>query len=149
MVNSSDLQLKRIKGQVIRLSDIAFFIGLWCFAFYFGERSMLWAAGLLLSTIGFGFWMTARFQLGKSFTIKAEARNLVTNGLYRHFRHPIYLFGALATFGALVALQNWLILGIWLLYVAPIQWSRLRQEEAVLENAFGMAYLEHRSKTWI
>ena len=110
---------------------------------------MLWVVGLATSTTGFVLWMIARAQLGKSFTIKAEARKLVTTGLYRRFRHPIYLFAALATFGALVALQNWLMLGVWLLYVTPIQWARLRTEEAVLESAFGTTFLEHRSKTWI
>ena len=93
--------------------------------------------------------MLARRQLGQSFSIAARAEQLLDTGLYRRFRHPIYLFGGLAYIGAFVALQSWWILGAWLAYAAPIQWSRIRRENQVMAEEFGDAFLAHRQKTWL
>ena len=38
-------------------------------------------------------------QLGRSFSIMAEARQLVTAGVYRWVRHPLYLAEELAVIG--------------------------------------------------
>ena len=93
--------------------------------------------------------MLARRQLGQSFSIAARAEQLLDTGLYRRSRHPIYLFGGLAYIGAFVALQSWWILGAWLAYAAPIQWSRIRRENQVMAEEFGDAFLAHRQKTWL
>ena len=78
-----------------------------------------------------------------------KAKQLVTHGLYRRFRRPIYLFGGIAALGGLVALQSWWLLGAWLLYAPTIQWTRLRRENEALEAALGDAFREHRKGTWI
>ena len=39
-------------------------------------------AEMVLIIVGFVLWTVARFQLGASFAVKAEARQLVTRGLY-------------------------------------------------------------------
>lgn len=137
-MKSKDSLFARTVCQIIRLSDIVVFLGLWCFALHDGERSVIWVGGLVTSMVGFAFWMVVRLQLGNSFSIAAEAKELVTSGLYRHFRHPIYLFGVL---GALVALQNWAIVGVWLLAITPIQVARMRKEE----EAFGDTFRETAS----
>ena len=38
-------------------------------------------------------------QLGRSFSVMAEARRLVTSGVYRWVRHPLYLAEELAVIG--------------------------------------------------
>ena len=50
--------------------------------------------GIALILVGFVFWTVARFQLGASFAVQAEARQLVTRGLYSKIRNPIYRFGS-------------------------------------------------------
>jgi len=77
-----------------------------------------------------------------------EARHLVTRGLYSRLRHPIYVFGCLAYFGGLVALQVWPILVAWLA-LTPIEVVRARREDRVLADAFGPAYAAYRRKTWL
>jgi protein-S-isoprenylcysteine O-methyltransferase Ste14 len=52
--------------------------------------------GLTIATIGLVLWISARLQLGQSFTVRARATALVTTGLYSKIRHPIYLFGDLS-----------------------------------------------------
>src|SRR5271170_8058348 len=49
--------------------------------------------GAAISIPAFFLWMLARYQIGDSFAVLAEARKLVTHGIYSKIRHPIYVFG--------------------------------------------------------
>lgn len=74
-------------------------------------------------------------QLGRSFSVMAEARQLVSSGVYRFVRHPLYLAEELAVIG--VAIQfasSWTLL----IVVAQIafQLCRIKNEEAVLAETF-------------
>jgi protein-S-isoprenylcysteine O-methyltransferase Ste14 len=103
--------------------------------------------GTLLVVVGFSLIGIARYQLGKSFSIKAEAHKLVTTGLYSKVRNPIYVFGMVSLAGLILVLQRpalWVLLVI----MAIGQTIRARREARVLEAAFGDAYREYRRKTW-
>jgi len=116
-------------------------------ALLYGPRDSLWVAGLIISIASALLWFLARRQLGKSFSVEPEARQLVTGGLYSKIRHPIYLFGDLAYFSALLALRNWIGLLVWLLVVLQ-DIRRARNEERVLAEAFGPEFQVYRSRTW-
>ncbi|HUO27265.1 MAG TPA: isoprenylcysteine carboxylmethyltransferase family protein [Candidatus Aquilonibacter sp.] len=90
---------------------------------------------------------TARYQLGKSFSIKAEAHKLVTRGLYSKIRNPIYVFGVLLFAGFVMVVQKPIL---WLLVIIIVagQTVRARREARVLEAAFGDEYREYRRRTW-
>jgi len=90
---------------------------------------------------------TARYQLGRSFAIKAEARQLVTHGLYSKIRNPIYVFGVVLFAGFVLVIQRPIL---WLVVVVVIigQTVRARREARVLEATFGDAYREYRRTTW-
>jgi protein-S-isoprenylcysteine O-methyltransferase Ste14 len=73
--------------------------------------------------------------LGKSFSILAEARRLVTSGPYKVVRHPLYLCEGIALVG--VALQVISPLSVAMtLIIALIQFRRMVNEEMVLNSAF-------------
>lgn len=103
--------------------------------------------GTVLAVVGVSFIGLARYQLGKSFSIKAEAYALVTSGLYSKIRNPIYVFGLVMLIGLMLVLQK---PGLWIVpvVVAIGQTVRARQEARVLEAAFGEQYREYRRKTW-
>jgi protein-S-isoprenylcysteine O-methyltransferase Ste14 len=103
--------------------------------------------GLALVVVGYGGIAAARYQLGKSFSITPQARQLVTRGVYSKIRNPIYVFGAVAIAGLILILRQ---PSLWLLLVLIIvmQVLRARREAQVLEAAFGDAYREYRRKTW-
>jgi protein-S-isoprenylcysteine O-methyltransferase Ste14 len=111
----------------------------------------VWSAqsvvGLAILVPAFLLWTLARHQLGDSFTPKAEARRLVTNGLYARIQHPIYLFaectvlGIIVFFGLPVLVLVWVPAAIW-------QIRRARNERRVLEDAFGDQYRRYRNDTW-
>jgi protein-S-isoprenylcysteine O-methyltransferase Ste14 len=133
--------------RVVRGKDVAAFVLLVALALRVGARTTLWYAGPSLAAVCFPLWLAARIQLGEAFALKPQARQLVTRGLYSRLRHPVYVFGTAAYFGALLALQSWPVLAAWLA-LTPIELVRARRENRVLEAAFGDAYREYRRKTW-
>jgi len=103
--------------------------------------------GTVLTAAGASLIGVARYQLGKSFSARAEAHKLVTRSLYSKIRNPIYVFGNLMVAGLLLVLQRpvlWIILAI----LIVVQTIRARREAQVLEAAFGEPYRQYRSKTW-
>jgi protein-S-isoprenylcysteine O-methyltransferase Ste14 len=103
--------------------------------------------GAALVVAGVAGIASARYQLGKSFSLRAEARELVTGGVYSKIRNPIYVFGLLMVAGIVLALHRpmlWILVPI----IAIMQTLRARREAQVLEAAFGDAYREYRRKTW-
>jgi protein-S-isoprenylcysteine O-methyltransferase Ste14 len=86
--------------------------------------------------------------LGKSFTVTAQARKLVTTGLYSKIRNPIYFFGGVAFLGVFIAWGNPYALGGVAVLYSAMQLSRARKESAVLEEAFGEDYRRYKANTW-
>ena len=89
----------------------------------------------------------ARWQLGRSFSVTPQARQLVTHGLYSKIRNPIYVFSGFMVAGILIALERPYAL-VFLLVLIPLQVLRAQKEAKVLEAKFGEAYREYRTKTW-
>jgi len=110
-------------------------------------RNAIWFVPLGLSVVCAMLWFVARRQLGLSFSVRPEARQLVTTGFYARFRHPIYVFGTMAFLLVLLAWQGWQALAIWAILI-PVQVIRARREERVLTEAFGAEYEEYRKSTW-
>lgn len=93
------------------------------------------AVSTLLTTIGNAGAIVALLQLGRSFSIMAESRQLVTTGPYRLVRHPVYLAEQIATIGVFIQFAS-----LWsaLLLVAQLafQLRRMHNEESVLTAKF-------------
>jgi protein-S-isoprenylcysteine O-methyltransferase Ste14 len=105
------------------------------------------AIGLGIAIPSFFLFILARVQLGRAFSVKAKATTLVTTGLYSRIRNPIYVFGVLMVAGVIIWTNHPWFLLIYLVII-PIQITRSRQEEQVLEAKFGAAYLDYKRRTW-
>ena len=140
-----------MKKTLLRLRlwmDVGAFLVLLALALGFGARTRLWVTGVGLAAVCLPLWVLARVQLGPAFTVRPEARRLVTRGLYSKLRHPIYLFGTDAFFGALLALQVWPVLALWVALL-PLQALRARREGLLLRAKFGEQYERYRRGTWL
>lgn len=103
--------------------------------------------GTALVIIGVVGIVFARIELGKSFSVRAEAHKLVTTGIYSKIRNPIYVCGVVMLSGVILILQRpQFFIAVFLVIIG--QTIRARREARVLEAAFGDAYREYRCKTW-
>ncbi len=103
--------------------------------------------GNALGIAGIALWILARLQLGKSFSVRAQARELVTRGLYSKIRHPIYFFAGVAYLGFIIGWGKPILI-LWFFGIYAFQLLRIRKEEAVLEQAFGEEYRRYKARTW-
>jgi protein-S-isoprenylcysteine O-methyltransferase Ste14 len=88
-------------------------------------------ASTLLTRVGTVGAIVALFQLGRSFSVMAESRRLVTTGPYRFVRHPLYLAEELAIVGVFLQFASlWavLLLGAQIAF----QLRRMHNEEVLL-----------------
>ena len=108
----------------------------------------LWRCiGLIIGVPGLVLVLTARQQLGSSFSVTPQARHLVTTGLYSKIRNPIYFFACFAVVGLALAIHQARFLLIFLIMI-PMQVLRARAEAKVLEEKFGDEYRNYRRQTW-
>jgi protein-S-isoprenylcysteine O-methyltransferase Ste14 len=104
-------------------------------------------AGVALAAISFVLVILARVQLGKSFSVTPQARDLVTHGLYSRLQHPMYVFVDLTVCGIALALNRWYVL-LLLAILVPIQMRNAHRERKLLREKFGERYDAYRSGTW-
>jgi len=104
-------------------------------------------AGTFLLLLAIAWVGIARYQLGRSFSVTPQARQLITSGLYARFRNPIYLASPVLVVGlSLISAQWWPML--LLIVVVPVQIARARREASVLRAAFGEEYDRYCARTW-
>lgn len=133
--------------RVFTWADLVFFFGFAAFIVSRAHWNLRAWIGMALAAGGCALWLTARLQLGSSFSVRAQARGLVTTGLYAKFRHPIYLFGFIAYAGVFLIWGRWIPFLCFLL-IYSIELIRMRKEERVLERAFGEEYRQYKARTW-
>lgn len=103
--------------------------------------------GVVLAVISFALVLVARAQLGKSFAVTPQAKDLVTHGLYSHLQHPMYVFVDLTVCGIALAVHRWYVL-LFLVILLTIQTRNVVRERKVLQEKFGERYEMYRRATW-
>ena len=106
--------------------------------------------GLVLMIIGFAIAFTGVFTLKRFYASTLVTRvdhRLITHGIYRFVRHPIYLGVLLICNVALPVYSSsaWGFLVLSLLI--PVLLGRIRMEERLLTEHFGDAYREYQAST--
>ncbi|MFB3903303.1 MAG: isoprenylcysteine carboxylmethyltransferase family protein [Acidobacteriota bacterium] len=109
--------------------------------------------GVLLFSVGLAMSVAGRLQLGRNWSDLEDAQllerhHLVTEGIYRYVRHPIYSGDLMLLVGLELALNSWLVF----LTIIPLAVviRNVQREEAQLAGAFsGYAGYTRQSKRFI
>jgi protein-S-isoprenylcysteine O-methyltransferase Ste14 len=102
------------------------------------QPSLLRAIGSIIFFLGLGTAVLARLQLGDNWADVEDrqvlpVQALVTGGIYKYIRHPIYAGDLLLLTGLQLALNSWLVLAVVLLI--PVIARQAIDEELILSRA--------------
>jgi len=89
-------------------------------------------------------------DLGRNWSISLQIRNehrLVTTGIYRLIRHPMYSSFFLFAVAQLMLLPNWFAGATGLVGVGMLYAFRIRQEERMMIERFGAEYRDYMAHT--
>jgi protein-S-isoprenylcysteine O-methyltransferase Ste14 len=111
---------------------------------------VMFAAGILANLGALWLFWRSHVDLGRNFSMKLVIREqhaLVTTGVYRFIRHPMYASFLLWSLGQLLLLPNW-ITGLAALFgFGVLYFPRIRREEELMLGKFGDVYREYMSHT--
>jgi protein-S-isoprenylcysteine O-methyltransferase Ste14 len=97
-----------------------------------------------------GFYVTHR-DLGRFWSVTLEIRQthrLITTGIYRHVRHPMYAAFFLWAVAQALLLPNWIAGPAGLVGFGILFGLRVGREELMMEATFGDAYRAYAARTW-
>lgn len=107
-------------------------------------------AGVLCLVAGLWLFYRSHADLGTNWSITLEIREqhrLITQGVYRRIRHPMYLALALYSIGQALVIPNWVAGPSNLVAFAILLALRLRAEERMMVQAFGDEYAAYSART--
>lgn len=116
------------------------------FLLYFSSENIgfgnvyLAITGLVIAFIGFIFWFLGFFTLRKSFALLPKADKLIKRGIYRYFKHPIYIGIGLVFTGLSLAKGSMISLLFTILVTNVMNYFRAKKEENILTQKFGAKY---------
>jgi protein-S-isoprenylcysteine O-methyltransferase Ste14 len=105
-------------------------------------------AGTLLLVLGLWLFHRSHADLGTNWSITLEVREnhrLVTHGVYRRVRHPMYLALLIYSAGQALVLPNWLAGPSYGVAMALLVALRIRPEERMMLEEFGNDYEAYRA----
>lgn len=89
-----------------------------------------------MAYLGLGLWLWGFFSLGSSFALFTKTDKLVKRGVYKYFKHPIYLGIFFAFSGIALAKGSWRGLLFNLLITTTMNIIRARNEEKAFSKKF-------------
>ena len=113
------------------------------------ENGTVTAVGILLLTVAFFLVLIAQAQMGNSWRIGIDDKHktqLVTHGIFRFSRNPIFLGMRLNLLGLFLVLPNAVTLTLWLLGDVTIH-AQIFLEEQHLNQQHGTSYQSYQAMT--
>lgn len=113
-------------------------------------HTVAFSAGSLLLVLGLWFHYRSHADLGAYWSITLEVRErhgLITHGVYRHVRHPMYLALLLYATGQSLVLPNWVAGPSSLVAIVLLIALRVGREERMMQAEFGKDYAAYMART--
>ena len=107
-------------------------------------------AGVICFVVGLWLFYRSHADLGTNWSITLEVREqhrLITQGVYRRIRHPMYLALVLYSVGHALVIPNWVAGPSNLIALAILFALRVRAEENMMVDEFGDEYTAYTART--
>jgi len=141
---------------LLTLAWLAFFVPLvWVVApvFAFASyplRPLPLTAGAVCLAVGLWLFAKSHSDLGTNWSITLEVREhhqLVTHGIYRTLRHPMYAALLIYSVGQALVVPNWIVGPSYGVVIVLLFALRLGPEERMMIEEFGKDYEAYRERT--
>jgi protein-S-isoprenylcysteine O-methyltransferase Ste14 len=116
----------------------------------FAPRALPIAAGVAALVVGLWLFHRTHADLGANWSARlqiVDAHRLVTSGIYRFIRHPMYLSLILYGLGEALVAPNWVAGPCGLTGAVLLAALRIGPEEAMMRERFGQEYDEYAART--
>ena len=143
------LLLAAMLPAVLLLPPLYFFTPLVSFADYDLPAAVRWAGALVMVVSLWLFWRS-HVDLGQNWSVSLELRQnheLVSHGVYRWIRHPMYASIWLWGLAQGLMLANWLAGWAVMPAFAAMYFLRVPREERLMCVQFGDAYRDYARRT--
>jgi protein-S-isoprenylcysteine O-methyltransferase Ste14 len=112
-----------------------------------------WQAWLGAAVFAASLWLFHRThkELGRNWSVTLEVREqhaLVTTGVYRRVRHPMYSAFWLWALAQALLLPNWIAGPAGLIGFGTLFLLRVGREEALMIETFGEEYRRYMARSW-
>ncbi len=143
------LLLGMMLSAVLLLPLLYLFTPILSFGDYYLPWSVRWAGSAIMVASLWLFWRS-HVDLGQNWSVSLEIREnheLITNGVYRSVRHPMYTSIWLWSIAQGMMLENWLAGWTILPVFAAMYLIRISREERLMFETFGESYLQYSAQT--
>jgi len=111
-----------------------------------------WVGLIGAAVFALALWLLWRSHadLGRQWSVRLEIKEghaLITEGVYRHIRHPMYAATFLWAIAQLLLLHNWIAGPAFLATFALLYLRRVPREEQMLVDHFGEGYRAYAGRT--
>lgn len=146
----------RLEVVLMALASIGFVVPLlWVASSVFAFADYLlypvpFIAGILCLALGLWFFIRSHADLGTNWSVTLKVREgheLVTQGIYRHIRHPMYMSLLLYSLGQALVVPNWVAgpsCGVAMIILFAL---RVVVEERLMLEHFGKDYEMYMART--
>jgi len=110
---------------------------------------IIFSFGIFITILA--IWSFKKAKTSSDPTTPSKATSLVTNGIYKYSRNPMYLTIAIVLFSWMIALGNIINIIILILFVYYITNYQIKPEEEALSKIFNTDYTNYVNKVrrWI
>ena len=145
-----------LETALLMLAWVGFFVPLiWVAspAFSFAEYPLRigpLVGGVTCLVVGLWLFYRSHADLGTNWSITLEVREqhrLITQGVYRHIRHPMYLALLVYAAGQALVIPNWVAGPSNLIAFGILCALRVRAEERMMLEGFGAEYAAYSART--
>jgi protein-S-isoprenylcysteine O-methyltransferase Ste14 len=137
-------------GLMVHVVPLIYVLGGWpAFADYRFNAARA-SVGAVVFAVSLWLFYRSHRDLGTNWSIALDIRDkhsLVTNGVYRFVRHPMYSAFWLNAIGQALLLPNWIAGPAGLIGIGVLYFARVGHEERMMLETFGAEYSAYMERT--